>query len=293
MKKLINTIFLGSCLLASLLIEIYSLLVWKGDIFSSVVLGAVVLIIGYLFMDSIRSSLDQKTKNMRFYIDQILNGETEKWTAKHTELFNLQKASYTATKKSAELLNNRYNDVLLRIENLEKSNAFAMEQLIKLQKASLEGQKKALNLQINYSKDNTKKLIECLQGDETMKELADMILKMSAIMEINNELLKEQIGYNSDNETRNTGENLAEDYLTETPDLYDLQRAIEDEEEAMTPEADADNAVEMEQEQEQEQETIEAEPAKNMNQEIVPLYDDPNKSLSADEIANLFASYGQ
>jgi hypothetical protein len=109
--------------------------------------------------------------------------------------------------------------------------------MTELQKKSLEGQKNALNLEINYNKENTKQLIKVLREESSRinpKELN--LLQESSI-------LKNSILENSGIELPMQGK----------------------EEEITLPEAPA----------------------------VVPLYDDPNKALTPDEIASLFASFGK
>ncbi len=214
MKKWINTLFFGSCFIAAVLIEIYALIIWEGNYFSTVSLGVVVLITGYLFMDSIRSRLFRLGTDAKFFMDRIMDEETERWMESHMELMNLQKAAYTATKKNAELITGQFAELLTRLETLEHNNAAMLQKMLELQKKSLEGQKNALNLELNYNNENTKKILEALKAGD--KEAEAGII----------------------------GNNGREDAL--------------------------DSEI-----------------------KVTPIYENPNTNLTSDEIASLFASFGQ
>lgn len=121
MKKRMNTIFFGSCFIVAIILETYGMIVWNGNLFSTISLSIVVLITGYLFMDSIRSRLKQSSEEAKLYFDSALAEESEKHSERHTEIVNLQKAAYTATKKSTVLLNEQFSEVLTRLEALEEN----------------------------------------------------------------------------------------------------------------------------------------------------------------------------
>lgn len=250
MKKWMNTIFFGSCFIVAVILEAYGMVVWNGNLFSVIALGVVVLITGYLFMDSIRSRLKQGSEDAKFYFDRILNEEFEKRNEKHTEIVNLQKAAYTATKKNTVLLNEQFTEVLTRLEAIEEKNSRMLRQIIELQKASLEGQKNALNMEISYSKDNTRKIIEAIKEHNPDQSLSN---QQSVILSTYNGL----------------SDNVASEQEEKAPDTgWPLEDG---------PEPEADNSIDR----------LEASEKK-----VIPLYDDPNKNLSADEIAKLFASFG-
>jgi len=256
MNKWVNTVFFGSCFMIAILLEAYGMIIWEGQIFSTVALGIVVLITGFLFMDSVRSRLLQSGESMKghmeFYFDQLGREVSEKWTEKHTEIVNLQKASYTATKKNTILLNEQFEGVLLRLETLERTNAEALQSMIELQKKALEGQKNALNFELNYNKENTKKIIEAFKEDSGDKH-SEQLARILDMLEKNNTLLKEQIELQKN----------ASESSSSIP-------------EEMIPKANESKIEET-----------------TINREITPLYEDPNKNLTADEIAKLFASFGQ
>ena len=86
-------------------------------------------------------------------------GETEKWDSRYTELLNIQKATYTALKK---------NDTWQQeqIEDLSEKLA----QIIELQNKLKEGQIKALNVAVNYSREHTKELLDAIKEEKENKE---------------------------------------------------------------------------------------------------------------------------
>lgn len=231
MKKWMNTLFFGGCFIVAILLEAYGMIAWKGSLFSVIALGLVVLITGYLFMDSIKSRLMQGSENARFYVDRLLNEESEKWGERHTEMVNLQKASYTATKKNAAMQMEQFNEVLTRLENLEDNNARTLQKIIELQKTSLEGQKNALNLELSYLKDHTKRIIGAMKEDNHEGDLKDALTDVLAAVEENNRLLREQMEqgkntqgqlYHFNDDPFPSYEDNRNDYITseETPTAY-------------------------------------------------------------------------
>lgn len=193
MRKWMNTVFFGGCFMVAMLLEAYGMIIWEGNLFSAIALGLVVLITGYLFMDSIRSRLMQSSENAKFYMDRVLNEESEKWSDRHTEMVNLQKASYTATKKSTALLVEQFNEVLTRLETLEDNNARMLQKVIELQKASLEGQKNALNLELSYLKDHTRRIVGAMKEENNEDSINQNLSGILSAIEENNRLLREQL----------------------------------------------------------------------------------------------------
>lgn len=362
MKKRINIIFFSICFIAALIAEAYCILVLDGDLFSVVGIGAVVLITSYLLLDSIQSKLVQSRDNARRYLDLIYSEESQKWNERYTELLNMHKATYTATKKSSAMLSEQFQEVLVRMETLETNNAKSIQKLIDLQRKALEGQKNALNLEINYGKENTKQLIKVLREEGSRFEQKEELLKILSYLEENNMLLKQHIeklgrSYSSgdllqesrqrtkqDQNNLVNGEETFEDSFYETLNTLDqidmdmpkednvlepswrLEDLVPDRSEALdrtegtidedyskvsedyilpemaeeqeTPAMDF-NSTEIESEAMNQFEVMdgpveeEKEIAATVTPAVVPLYDDPNKALTADEIAALFASFGQ
>lgn len=286
MKKIMNSIFFGSLFIAAILIEAYSIQILDGNLFSTVGLGIVVLITGYLFMDSIRSFVEQRSDQAKFYMDRALSEENEKWSERYTELLNLQKANYTAIKKNTAMLTEQFEDLQTRLEALENDQTKALQKVLELQKKSLEGQKNALNLEISYNKENTKRLMGMLREEEN--QTAEQITKILTLLEKNNELLQSKISI-SDN-TEEQDNHITQNLYQE--DFYqDLDMADHIEDELKEDENTSETGWSMEDEPESEADAS-FDPEQS-EQTITPLYDDPNKALTADEIAALFAAYGK
>jgi len=343
MKKKLNMVFFSICFLTALLAEAYCIQVLDGDLFSAIGIGFVVLITGYLLLDTIRSNLEQKTKDMKFYFDRMYREETDKWNIRYNEVVNLQKATYTATKKNTAILSEQFEEAILRLETLESNNSKALQKLTELQIKLMEGQKNALNLEINYNKENTKQLINALHEESNKTEQNELMLKILEAIEKNNVLLQKQMqqiktmnvvtasgmepvtkqetifgpDYFANDEETLTEDFYEEldmtDHITEEEQVEELEEntpeTVELLEEEQRPEV-VDSYVEPEEEPEStsvyldqealslemdyvntesdslEEDTISTTPT------IKPLYDDPNKPLTADEIAALFASFG-
>jgi hypothetical protein len=305
MKKRFNIIFFSICFLAALIAEAYCILVLDGDLFSVIGIGAVVLITVYLLMDSIRSKLVQSSDNIKSYVDRVYSEEAEKWSERYTELLNIQKATYTATKKNTALISEQFEEIVVRMETLEANNAKSMQKLIELQMKALEGQKNALNLEINYGKENTKQLMNVLREEGSRLDQKEELSKILSCLEDNNSLLKEQI-----NKLENSSYHSFDLHQGTRQQTGFIQDTFENEEETFGDDfykaIDTLDQVDMDTEPEalviegmdqlaEEPELIGAEEkaAATVAPAVVPLYDDPNKALSADEIAALFATFGQ
>ena len=324
--------------------EAYFIQAGGDNLFSVIALGIVVLITGYLCLDSIRSKLVESGKEVRSYIDLMYREETERWNERFNELQNLQKATYTATKKNTITLSEQLDELLDRIEILEESNTKALQRLTELHKKSLEGQKNSLSLEINHNKENTKQLIKAI-GDtasqtetiELLNRLINQIENSTQIMqsEIQNvkvtvEAPSKDIPYNEEDWNKNSPvvENLTEtgwdvdaeieldarpnDWNEDENSAFEevdnnwkvtsgqslsMDWGTDDRNEESIPEWN--NEILPLQSEEPIPEVAEAvndvqtEESQPQIAEIKPLYDDPNKALSADEIAALFASFGQ
>lgn len=159
------TIFLfGLCFLIAILGEAYLLNMANPHLFSIIGIGIVVLLTGYLWIDSIWEYISRSiTKNKLLY-EEGQKQETEKWDARYTELLNIQKATYAALKKSDIRVQRGLKRLSYRIEALEK-NVGATDQINDQLSKVMKGQKNALNILVKYSNENTKDLIEAIKEE--------------------------------------------------------------------------------------------------------------------------------
>jgi hypothetical protein len=199
-------------------------------------------------MDSIRSSINRRNENRQLYIDKIVKEETQKWNNRYEEISNLQKATYSAAKKNSALLESQLDMI-----------GNELHKLIELKRLSMEGQKNALNMEIQHNRANTKQLINVLQEESKKQDYAEQLSKILDRMEINNQLIKEYSDHLKCSDYSQAGN-------------VDIETASEQ-----------DNEYVSESEAEESTNTV----------KVNPLYDDPNKNLSTDEIAALFASVGK
>lgn len=213
MLKRINSIFFGLIFLTALILEIYVIYKYDGDLLTVIGIGVVVLITGYIFMDTVRSQVQEAIINNRQDIEKSQKEELELIKKELKQLLDIQKASYTATKK----------------------NGYSLNSIEKLQKKTMEGQKNALNMELNYNKENTKQLIEVLKDENSkLKKQQEELKKILARLEEKNPSDTAEFANNNQQLTEEGNE-----------------------------------------------------------QVIEPLYDDPNKSLTTDEISSLFETYGK
>lgn len=178
MKKKLNTVFFGLFFLGSVVAETYFIQTSSGDYISVVGIGIVLLISGYLLMDSVRSKLAEQGKGIKSYVERMYQDETRQRNQQLTELINLQKATYSATKKNTAAITAQLEALLERVTVLEENHGKALERLEILQKKSLEGQKNALNLEINYSKEHTKQLMRVLREVGDQAETRELLHKI-------------------------------------------------------------------------------------------------------------------
>lgn len=183
MKKRLNIIFFSLCFLGSVIVEAYFIQTGAGNLFSIVALGLVVLITGYLLLDSIRSKLSESGKEIKNYIDQMYLEETGRWNERLTELQNLQKATYTATKKNTATISEQLEELIDRMDSLEVNNVKALQRLTDLQLKALEGQKKSLSLEINHNKENTRQLMKAIGETGSQTETIELLGRIAERLE--------------------------------------------------------------------------------------------------------------
>ena len=315
-KKKKNIIAIGGCFITTLLLQIYSIELVHVSIMFPIGLGIIALIIGYFFMDAIRKYIEQDRIDDKFYLDHAISHESELWLERYTELLNTQKATYTATKKNAEYQMKQFEGVISRLETLEKNQATTLQKVLELQKKALEGQKKALNIEINHSKENANKIMEILQEEPKQEVSGTQFDKLLSLEESNQKLFQDQL--NRLVEIKDHLETV-EKVISQAPtpqkvfidDYYQEEPLSASDDEfvtSMEEEESLDNKYteipfeEEIKENASEADRIDEEPELEADipsdeivteSKVVPLYDDPNKALTADEIAKLFASFGQ
>lgn len=255
MKKKINLVFFGVCFLASLLAEAYCLLILDGDIFSTAGVSIVVLLTGYLLLDAIRGEIRQGSQKVKFLLEQLYREETEKASERYTEMLNINKASYSSVKKNSVMVNDKFEELFQRLNSMERSNINALQKVADMQKKSMEGQKNALNYEINYNKENTKQLIKAIREE-------------SGLLEKNHEQLVRIL-----TALENGGTVAPSSQLS---GVFGSSDTGEDAEESFEEYARTEDGG-----------------RKDDPPEIIPLYADPNKELTKDEIASLFETYGK
>lgn len=206
MKRKKSVILFGLSFLIALLGEIYLLNMIKIDILSVVGIGIVVILTGYLWMDSLLDFLSNNEQKNNILLDENQKVNDEKENSRHIELLNLLKATYTALKKS---------DIKLQEE---------IDEIKQIQQKAMDGQRKALNISVNYSREHTKELIKAIKSECEGINYEEQLLAIISLLDNNGE-------------------------TTET--------------------------------------------SKDKGMEVKPLYDDPNKVLTTDEISELFNNYGK
>lgn len=163
MKRKTSIILYGISFLAAILVEAYFLNASQLHMFSIIGIGIVVILTGYLFFDSIWEHISSNNKRKELLWEETQRQEAEKWDSRYTELLNIQKASYAAIKKSQ-----------VRQEEDIRELSDRLTQIIELQNKTMEGQMKALNISVNYSKEHTERLIEAIKEEGINRDSIDM-----------------------------------------------------------------------------------------------------------------------
>ena len=163
MKRKISIILFGEGFLIAILGEAYLLNAPQLHIFSIVGIGIVVILTGYLFFDSIWEYISSTNKKRDLLWEELLRQDAQKWDSRYTELLNLQKATYTALKKSDTKLEKQ-------IEELSDK----LTQITQLQNKAMEGQMKALNISVNYSKVHLKELLEAIKEEKREEQKEEL-----------------------------------------------------------------------------------------------------------------------
>ena len=159
MKGKLCIIIFGLAFLAAIIGEIYFLNEPQPHLFSIGGIGIVVILTGYLFISSVCELIVSNIKKKELIWEEFVKKKKKKWDSRYTELLNIQKATYTALKK---------NDTWQQeqIEDLSEKLA----QIIELQNKLKEGQIKALNVAVNYSREHTKELLDAIKEEKENKE---------------------------------------------------------------------------------------------------------------------------
>ncbi len=294
MKRLGTTFF---CLffLGAVVTEAYFIQRGNGDYISVIGIGVVLMISGYLLLDSIRSKLAEQGKSIRNYLDGMYREEIRRRDEQLTELIHIQKAAYGLTKKNMTAITAQLEEMQKRVETLEL-----------LQRKGLEGQKNILNIEINHNKMNTKQLIKAVKetGDQTetrelLQKIAESISSLQSISYQGDMQEKQKIGEYTQAQEE-TAAIAYDSWLSKEPAAAEEMAAKEsiaegwDDWEEENPETAAsiqEETVSGKEEEAAGAGEIVTEQASAA--ESVSLHGDPNKALSADEIAQLFASFGQ
>lgn len=169
MKRKNSVILFGLSFLIALLGEVYLLNMDRIDIFSVVGIGLVVILTGYLWMDSIFGLISSKNQKRKLLWEESLREFEEKKNSRYTELLNLQKATYAALKKS----------------NLSLQEE--IDQVKQLQQKAMDGQTKALNISVNYSREHTKELIDAIKAESNNINYEDQLSLILSLLENQNQ----------------------------------------------------------------------------------------------------------
>lgn len=159
MRGKVSIILFGISFLVAVLGEAFILNVSSPHLFSILGIGIVVILTGYLFFVSIWEHIASNNRKKELLWEDIRRQDEDKWNSRYTELSNIQKATYTALKKSE-----------LKIEEQIKELSDRLTQIIQLQNKQIDGQMKALNISVNYSKEHTKELIEAIKQEGIQKD---------------------------------------------------------------------------------------------------------------------------
>lgn len=211
MKSKASIILFGISFLVAILGEAYLLNVSQPHVFSIVGIGIVVILTGYLFFDSIWEHISSLSKKKELLSQEMGYQEAEKWNNRYTELLNIHKATYAALKKSD-----------IRVQEDIKVLSDKLSQVVQLQSKVMEGQTKALNITVNYSREHTKELIEAIKEECKGINYEEQLSSILSLLE------RHQATFSEDNITErfeeviNNGSNIVKEKAeSEITPLYD------------------------------------------------------------------------
>lgn len=302
-------IFYRLFFLASLFFSVFVLL-QLGDNFVAVgIAGIVVLIAGYLFFSQSEKEKQEERERERMELDRKLD-----------ELLNAQRAIYTITKRSTAKLE---KELAAGGGNAQMQDL--LEKAISIQERALSENRKLAEIQVNalktvakYNKENTRQLALNINQntDRLAQKLQSTTAELQHDIQETTEAIEEAEGFYQsmsanvaaglEKEEDTPGSEMIEEADvaagsetiedpelqtdvaagSETIDGSELQTDIAIEPEtAAEPDLQTDMAVEPEP-------VAVPEPVKEELPPPMPVIDDPNKKMSPDEIAALFASMG-
>ena len=122
-KKFNTPQFFCLCFIAAFMAEVYCFTVLEGDPISVIGIGLVVLITGYLLLDSLAGSLSQGRDKMKADMEAMYREESENWKERYTELMNIQKATYAALKKTTARMEEQIKELQGKLEDMEEANS--------------------------------------------------------------------------------------------------------------------------------------------------------------------------
>lgn len=166
MKRKASVLLFGASFLIAILGEAYLLNEPQPHLLSIIGIGIVVILTGYLFLDAALEYIASSNKKNDLLSDEGQRLEAEKWDSRFTELLNIQKATYAALKKS----DNKVQEDIKALYDM-------LKQIIQLQNMTIDGQKKALNISVNYSRENMNKLLDAIinEGNDDKEKAASEI----------------------------------------------------------------------------------------------------------------------
>jgi len=147
MKSKLSIMLFGLSFLIALLGEAYLLTSPRRDLFSITGIGIVVILTGYLWFDTLWEYISGKYHENALLWEKSRKLEAEKWNTIHTEILNIQKATYSALKKSVIKTEADLNRIINLLEKID------------------EGQSKTLNITVNCSKEQSKEIIEAIREE--------------------------------------------------------------------------------------------------------------------------------
>jgi general stress protein CsbA len=133
MIKRMNTVFFAMCFLIALMGEMYSI-IRLGDYFSIIGIGIVVLLIGYLMLDSFRSDIKKFNRDYTETDSKGVNKDEEIYE----KLMTIQKATYTATKKSETATLEQIKELQKKLNQIENTMISLEQQIDEIKKNSLD-----------------------------------------------------------------------------------------------------------------------------------------------------------
>ena len=180
MKNKLSIILFGISFLIAVLGEAYLLNAQRQDLLSITGIGIVVILTGYLWFDSLWEHISHRYRRTMHLWEEARLQEAERLDKVLSEMLNIQKATYSALKKNINKTEEDLNRIIALLKKIE------------------EGQKKALNISVDYGRKQAGEIIKAIKEQCEGYNYEEQLKKIISILD--SYMIKTDITDASENE---------------------------------------------------------------------------------------------